>query len=191
MAATSGELDAWRARDLLGTKYRFLYLDGANFSARRGTIVERLALLRVIGVRSDDEKMEVLSIEVGDREQKSLWAELFQGLGRRGLDMNAVQVGIMDGLAGLESAFSAAFPNARTQRCQVHAKRNALKRVSVRERDAFSADLDRVFYAQTEARARGAFVEPLDQRAQVKIPVIPVIPGAGADADPRRTLIPV
>jgi hypothetical protein len=113
----------------------------------------------LLGVRADDEKMEVLSIEVGDREQKTLWAELFQSLERRGSDMNAVELGIMDGLAGLESAFSAAFPNARTQRCQVHAKRNALKRVSVRERAAFKADLDRVFYAKTEAKARGAFVE--------------------------------
>jgi len=159
VAATSGELDAWRERDLRATKYKFLYLDGANFSVRRGTIVERLAFLCVIGVRADDEKMEVLSIEVGDREQKTLWEELFQGLERRGLDMSAVELGIMDGLAGLESAFGAAFPNARTQRCQVHAKRNALKRVSVRERDAFRGDLDRVFYAKTEASGRSAFVE--------------------------------
>jgi transposase-like protein len=159
VAATSGELDTWRTRDLRGTKYKFLYLDGANFSVRRGTNVERLPFLCVIGVRADDEKMEVLSIEVGDREQKALWEELFQSLARRGLDMTAVELGIMDGLAGLESAFGAAFPNARTQRCQVHAKRNALKRVSVRDRDAFKADLDAVFYAKTEAQGRLAFTE--------------------------------
>jgi transposase-like protein len=159
VAATSGELDAWRSRDLHATKYRFLYLDGANFRVRRGTIVERLSFLAVIGVREDDEKMEVLAIEVGDREKTALWAELFQGLARRGLDMGAVELGIMDGLAGLESAFRAAFSNARTQRCQVHAKCNALKRVSVRDRDAFKADLDHVFYAKTEAKARSAFVD--------------------------------
>ncbi|MBM4337649.1 MAG: hypothetical protein FJ108_17315, partial [Deltaproteobacteria bacterium] len=35
VAATSSELDAWRERDLRATKYKFLYLDGANFSVRR------------------------------------------------------------------------------------------------------------------------------------------------------------
>ena len=113
--------------------------------------------------------MEVLAIEVGDREQKQLWAELFQDLARRGLDMDAVELGIMDGLAGLETAFRAAFPCARTQRCQVHAKANALKRVSVRERAAFKADLDAVFYAKTLAKARQAFAK-LETRWKPKYP---------------------
>jgi len=161
VAATGEELDAFRRRDLSATAYRFLYLDGAYFSVRRGKTVERLPFLAVIGVRSDDEKLEVLAIEMGDREQKSLWAELFQDLLRRGLDSQGVELGIMDGLPGLESAFCAAFPNARTQRCQVHAKRNALKRVSKKDREAFRKDLDAVFYAKTEARSRKAFTNLL------------------------------
>jgi putative transposase len=155
--ATSEELDAWRRRDLSSTAYKFLYLDGAYFSVRRGKGVERLPFLCVIGVRADDEKMEVLAIEMGDREQKALWAELFQDLVRRGLDPSAVELGIMDGLSGLEAAFQAAFPQARTQRCQVHAKRNAIKRVSKKDRDVFRKDLDAVFYAKTRAVARQAF----------------------------------
>lgn len=94
--------------------------DGANFKVRRSRQVEFLA---VIGARSADDKLEVLAIELGDKERKDLWAELFQELTGRGL--NAVELGVMDGLAGLEDAFRAAFPNAATQRCQVHAKRNA------------------------------------------------------------------
>ena len=158
VAPTSEELDAFRRRDLSATTYRFLYLDGAYFAVRRGKTVERLPFLAVIGVRTDDEKMEVLAIEMGDREQKSVWSELFQDLIRRGLDPEAIELGIMDGLAGLESAFCAAFPNARTQRCQVHAKRNAIKQVSKKDRDAFRKDLDAVFYAKTEAKARKPFV---------------------------------
>jgi putative transposase len=119
VAATGGELDAWRERDLSGTAYRFLFLDGANFQVRRGRTVERLPFLCVVGARASDGGMEVLAIEVGDREQKTLWAELFQTLARRGLDTMAVELGIMDGLPGLEAAFRAAFPNAQTQRCQV------------------------------------------------------------------------
>ena len=154
----SGELDGWRRRDLSGSKYRFLFLDGANFKVRRNHQVEKLPFLAVIGARAADDKLEVLAIELGDKERKDLWAELFQGLIRRGLDPGAVELGIMDGLPGLEDAFRAAFANAATQRCQVHAKRNALRRVGLKDRAAFSADLDRVFYAPNEARARTAFV---------------------------------
>ena len=96
---------------------------------------------------------------MGDKERKDLWAELFQVLIRRGLDPDAVELGVMDGLPGLEAAFRAAFANAAAQRCQVHAKRNAVKRVAVKQRATFSANLDRVFYAPTEAQARVAFTE--------------------------------
>lgn len=157
VAATSGELDAWRQRDLAGTRYRFLYLDGTYFVVRRGKAVERLPILCVVGARADDDKLEVLALEVGDREQKSLWSEVFQDLVRRGLDAEGVELGIMDGLPGLEVAFRAAFSQAQTQRCQVHAKRNALKRVGKKDREAFRKDLDAVFYAKSEAKARRAF----------------------------------
>jgi putative transposase len=162
----AGELDAWRRRDLSGAKYRFLFLDGANFKVRRNRQVERLPFLAVIGARSADDKLEVLAIELGDKERKDLWAELFQDLIRRGLDPDAVELGVMDGLPGLEDAFRAAFSNAATQRCQVHAKRNALKRVGLKQRAAFSADLDRVFYAPNEAQGRSAFVNLKGQWAR-------------------------
>ena len=155
---TSSELDAWRERRLT-EKYRFLYLDGANFKVRRNKQVEKIPFLAVIGVRAGDDKMEVLAIEVGDKEKKALWEELFRGLLRRGLDEKAVELGIMDGLPGLEEAFRAAFPNARTQRCQVHAARNAIKRVAKKDREAFKKDLHLVFYAKGEAKARKAFVQ--------------------------------
>jgi putative transposase len=51
---------------------------------------------------------------------------------RRGLDAEGVELGIMDGLPGLEAAFRAAFSQAAAQRGQVRAKRDALKRVGRR-----------------------------------------------------------
>ncbi len=132
-------------------------MDGANFQVRRGRRVERPPFLCVVGARASDGGMEVLAIEGGDREQQALWAELFQGLARRGLDMTTVELGIMDGLPGLEAAFRAAFPNAQTQRCQVHAKRNALRRVGKAAREEFRRTLDAVFYAPSEAEAHRGF----------------------------------
>ncbi len=159
VAATSAELDAWRRRRLSAPSYRVLFLDGTHFKVRRGRAVETIPVLVVVGLRADDERLEVLALEIGEREHKRMWMDVFSDLIARGLDAEAVELGVMDGLAGLESAFAAAFPNARTQRCQVHAKRNALRRIGKRDREAFRQDLDRVFYAPSEAAARRAFVE--------------------------------
>ena len=48
---------------------------------------------------------------------------------------------------------------AQTQRCQVHPKPNILKRVPKKDRDAFRKDLDAVFYAKSESKARRALSE--------------------------------
>jgi putative transposase len=138
---------------------------------RRNRQVEQLPFLAVIDARSADDKLEVLAIELGDKERKDLWAELFQHLIRRGLDPSAVELGIMDGLPGLAGAFA----NAATQRRPVHAKRNALKRVGRKERAAFSAGLERVFYAPNEARARAAFVELKGQWARAYPSAVAII----------------
>lgn len=159
VAATSGELDAWRARSLAGTRYRFLYLDGTNFKVRRGDIVERLPVLVVIGAREDTDRLEVLAVEMGEREHTESWEGVFADLARRGLELEGVELGVMDGLPGLEAAFSRWFPCGKPQRCQVHAKRNAFRRVAKRDRDAFRSDLDRVFYNTGEAAGRRAFVQ--------------------------------
>lgn len=159
VAGTSGELDAWRQRDLGATTYRALFLDGTHFKIRRGKSVETIPVLVVVGMRSDDERLEVLALEIGEREHRSMWLQVFSELTRRGLDAEAVELGVMDGLSGLEGAFTSAFPNARTQRCQVHAKRNAIARVGKRDREEFRTSVDRVFYATSEAAARKAFVE--------------------------------
>ena len=45
---------------------------------------------------------------------------------KRGIDPELVQIGVMDGLPGLEKAFKEAFTKSMTGRCWVHAKRNAI-----------------------------------------------------------------
>jgi putative transposase len=69
----------------------------------------------------------------------------------------------MDGLTGLETTFKSFFPRAQTQRCQKHAKANACLRVRKSEREAFSKDVNRVFYAPNESQARLAFHELKDR----------------------------
>lgn len=151
------ELETWRGRSLSGTRYKFLYIDGANFRVRINGQVGRQSFCAVLGVSEEGQCFEVLALEMGDRERVDLWESVFRSLSERGLDLQAVELGIMDGLPGLEALFKRFFPRAQTQRCQKHAKANACRRVRAKEREAFSKDLNRVFYASSESAARAAF----------------------------------
>jgi putative transposase len=161
------ELETWRGRSLSGTRYKFLYLDGANFRVRINGQVGRQSFCAVLGVSEEGQCFEVLALEMGDRERVDLWDSVFRSLSDRGLDLQAVELGIMDGLPGLEALFKRFFPRAQTQRCQKHAKANACRRVRAKERGAFSKDLNRVLYASSESAARAAFFTLKEQWGQL------------------------
>ena len=148
------ELEAWRQRSLEGARYKFLYMDGASFRVRINGHVSRQSYCAVLGVTEEDERFEVLALEMGDRGRVGLWESAFGSLADRGLDREAVELGIMDGLPGLESAFRRFFPRAQAQRCQKHAKANACRRVRKKERERFSKALNELFYRPAEVRAQ-------------------------------------
>jgi transposase-like protein len=81
----------------------------------------------VLGVTEENQRFEILALVMGDRKQADLWEGVFGDLAERGLDREAVELGIMDGLPGLEPTFRKFFPRAQTQRCQKHAKANACR----------------------------------------------------------------
>ncbi len=64
---------------------------------------------------------------MGDRERVELWDSVLGSLLERGLQAEAVELGILDGLPELEALFKRFFPRAQTQWCQKHAKANACR----------------------------------------------------------------
>ena len=157
MARAGEEMDAWQQRSLQDRRFKFLFVDGANFKVRINHRVSKQSFCVVLGVSEEQECFEVLSVTMGDRESADLWGDVFNDLIRRGLDSAAVELGIMDGLPKLEEVFKTYFGRARTQRCQVHAKRNALRRVRKCDRQRFGQAVSAVFYAVSEAEARRHF----------------------------------
>lgn len=144
----------WRSRPL-GSAYRYLFIDGTNFNVRRGD-VGREPVLVAIGVDQEGCRA-VLGIQSGDKESAKTWDEFFGDLLRRGLDAQAVRLGILDGLPGLEETFAKRFPKAKVQRCQVHKARNVLAKVPRRFQDEVHKAMTLVFYNETEASSREAF----------------------------------
>ena len=152
----AGEARRWLTRSLEGKRYWALYIDGTNFKVQRRGSTEREPSLVVLGV-DDTNHRSVLAVEPGQKDNVESWRAVFSELKTRGLDAGAVEIGIMDGLTGLERAFKEAFPKAVTARCWVHATGNVLAKTPARYAEAMKAGLTRIMYAEGEAAARGAF----------------------------------
>jgi putative transposase len=142
-------------RSLGDRKFVYLYIDGTNFAVRRST-VELEPTLVVIGVDEHGCKTVVSAVQ-GDKDAKSAWQMVFADLKSRGLESKTVQLGIMDGLPGLATAFVEAFPRAKAARCWVHKARNVLPRVPKRYQAAFKSDWDAIQYAENKAAATAAY----------------------------------
>lgn len=148
---------AWLERDLT-EEYWALFIDGTNFRVQRRGSTEKEPSLVVVGLNKQN-RMSILSIQPGLKDNAESWREVFKDLSKRGLKTEGVHIGIMDGLAGLETAFKEFYTNAVTARCWVHALRNAMAKTPERLRDAFKLLADRVQYASSENAARSAFKE--------------------------------
>lgn len=146
---------AFLERPLSGRRFKYLYTDGTNFQVRR-TTVDREPTLVVVGVDESDRK-SVLSMVQGDKDSRPAWEMVFAWLKERGLDSGAVQLGIMDGLPGLDQAFLEAFPKARIARCWVHKARNVMPLVPRRYQAEFKRDWDKMAYASSREAAEQAF----------------------------------
>ena len=141
-----------RTRDLSHEKIKYLFLDGVNFRMRIKNSIDIIPVLVAIGVGEDGTKL-VLSLQSGDKESATAWREFFRDLKKRGLNASSVQLGIMDGLSGLEKVFQEEFSHAKIQRCQVHVARNVLAKVPKSLKQSVADDLRSIFYASSKKKA--------------------------------------
>ena len=149
-------IEAWRKRDLSAFDVKYLIIDGVNFLMRVQRSVERVPMLVVIGVLRDGHKV-FLAIQQGTKDAASIWREVFTDLKGRGLNAERIELGIMDGLPGLEKVFCEEFPHAKIQRCQVHVARNVLAKVPRTMRQEIADRIRDIFYAPSRQKARAAF----------------------------------
>ncbi|MEV0297089.1 IS256 family transposase [Nocardia sp. NPDC050710] len=120
-AGWQDEARAFASRDLSGTDYVYLWVDGIHTKVRLDQ--EKLCLLVMIGVRSDGRK-ELVAISDGYRESTESWADLLRDCRRRGMTAPVLAVG--DGALGFWKALRDVFPQTREQRCWFHKSANVL-----------------------------------------------------------------
>lgn len=146
---------AWLTRPLT-QNYWALYVDGTNFRIQRRGSTKKEPSLVVLGI-DDKNRMSLLAVEPGTKDNTDSWRAVFSELTRRGLNSQAVRIGIMDGLPGLEMLFQQTFTKSVTARCWVHALRNACAKTPERFREAFKKLAHAVMYATSEDAARVSF----------------------------------
>jgi putative transposase len=145
-------IEAWRTRALNEFKVKYLIVDGVFFPMRIEKSIEKIPMLVAIGVTEANHRV-ILCIQQGDKDSSSSWREIFKDLKKRGLDPFLVQLGIMDGLTGLEKVFKEEFSNAQVQRCQVHVARNVLTKVPQKMKEKVADGLRDIFYASSKENA--------------------------------------
>jgi putative transposase len=150
-------VEKWRTRPIT-EPFKYLYLDGTNFAMRIEQKIVKVCVLVVIGVDENGMK-QVLALQAGDKESAGTWRQLFKDLKARGLNKDAVKLGIMDGLPGLEKVFTEEFSSAKIQRCQVHVARNIMSKVPHGLKEKVADDIRSVFYASSKTKALEFFAE--------------------------------
>jgi len=161
-------IEQWRTRDLSHEQIKYLFIDGVNFQMRFANKVLKVPVLVVISVDRKGMR-KVIALQSGDKESASAWRELFRDLKQRGLDAARIELGIMDGLPGLEKVFREEFPNASVQRCQVHVARNVLAKVPRPLKKDVADDMRSIFYASSREKAL-EFFEEFKNRWQEIVP---------------------
>jgi len=161
-------VEAWRQRDLSRESFKYIFVDGVNFSMRIDGSIEKVPVLVAIGV-ADDGRRTVLGMQSGDKESASTWRQFFKDLKGRGLDCSKIALGIMDGLPGLESVFKDEFPRADVQRCQVHVARNILAKVPRKLKKIIGDEVRSIFYASSRKKAL-QFFDQFKERWEKQIP---------------------
>ena len=145
------EAKAFGGRDLSGTDYVYLWVDGIHLKVRLDQ--EKLCLLVMIGVRSDGRK-ELVALADGYRESAGSWADLLRSCRRRGMTTPVLAVG--DGALGFWKAVREVFPETREQRCWFHVQANVLAALPKSAHPGALAALREIYNAEDIDKAQVA-----------------------------------
>jgi putative transposase len=145
------EAKAFGGRDLSGTDYVYLWVDGIHLKVRLDQ--DKLCLLVMIGVRSDGRK-ELVALADGYRESAESWADLLRSCRRRGMTAPVLAVG--DGALGFWKAVREVFPDTREQRCWFHVQANVLAALPKSAHPGALAALREIYNAEDIDKAQVA-----------------------------------
>jgi transposase-like protein len=141
-AEVDEKLSQFRSRRLEGHAYPYLKVDARYERVRVDGRVISQAVLVVMGF-TEQGRREILDWRLADSESEQSWSELFRDLKDRGL--SGVELLVSDAHAGIVAAARRHLQGVAWQRCQVHFKRELLKKVSYKRSRELMRDVLAVF----------------------------------------------
>jgi transposase-like protein len=143
----------WCRRDLNGTPYVYLWVDGIHVNVRLDE--EASCILVIMGADAKGRK-ELLAVSDGYRESKASWREILLDLKRRGMK-EGPKLAIGDGALGFWAALREVFPKCREQRCWVHKTANVLDKMPQSVQGKAKSMLHEMWQAPTKEKALEAY----------------------------------
>lgn len=132
---------AWQ-NSKLSSYYKVIYCDCIWITVKRGDSYQKEAVYVCYGVNNDN-KRELLGLNINPTETTAKWKELFLELKERGVvDISLV---VADGIQHMEDVVLESFPKAEFQKCVVHRMRNVLDEIRPKDKKALAEDLKEVF----------------------------------------------
>ena len=181
------EAKTFQDRDLSGTDYVYLWVDGIHLKVRLEQ--EKLCLLVMIGVRSDGRK-ELVALTDGYRESTESWADVLRGCRRRGMTAPVLAVG--DGALGFWKAMREVFPATREQRCWFHRQSNVLAALPKSAHPGAIAAMREIYNAEDIDKAHVAIKAfEIDYGAKYPKAVAKIVDDADVFTEPNNRSIPV
>ncbi len=145
------EATAFNQRQLTGTDYVYVWVDGIHLKVRLEQ--DKVCLLVMIGVRADGTK-ELIALDDGHRESTESWADLLRSCKRRGMAAPVLAVG--DGALGFWAAVRQVFPDTAEQRCWFHKIGNVLNCLPKSAQPNAKAALCEIWNAEDKEHAEAA-----------------------------------
>lgn len=131
--------------------YAIIFLDALFYKMRVDGVIKNVAAYAVIGINLEGNK-DCLGIWIMETESAKFWLSILNELKNRGV--KDVLIFSIDGLAGLNEAIKAVYPESEIQRCIVHQVRSSLKFVSYKDRKELARDLKAIYTSPTEEAGR-------------------------------------
>ncbi len=123
--------------------YKVVFGDVIFITVRRGNEYAKEGVFIAYGVR-DDNKRELLILELNPTESPQFWGELLKNL-RDNRGVEKIDLFVADGISYLEDEVMKIYPDIDFQKCVVHKMRNVLNKTSPKDKLEVAQDLKNVF----------------------------------------------
>jgi putative transposase len=156
--ASAAKLKEFQERDLSKDRYVALFLDGKTFSDA--------TLMIALGVTSRGEKRFLGFVET-DAENEKVLTPFLRSLLKRGLDITAGLLVVLDGSRGLRAAVNQAFKKKSVvHRCMWHKRENVVSYLPKGEQASWRRRLQRAYDQPTYAEAKAELTKLLRELGQ-------------------------